>query len=98
MKLYTVTNKLGKFYYSDKARTILHRKNGPAIEYKDSEAKEWYLKGSFQRWNREALEFNEAKQYWLNGVRYYNIRNNSEWRAFVKGFFAGRNSICSNYI
>ena len=40
---YIKINELGnKFYYKDKEMTIIHREDGPAIEWQDG-SKEWYL-------------------------------------------------------
>ena len=42
---YIRINEFGtKRYYKDKAMTILHREDGPAVEYADGD-KSWYLNG-----------------------------------------------------
>jgi len=59
-KLYTRTDKNGnKYYYADKERKILHRKNGPAVEYINGEvvfAQNGCVKGAFKR----IFDVNEA--------------------------------------
>ena len=43
---YITTNTAGKYYYKDKAKTILHRTDGPAVEYADGD-RSWYVNGIF---------------------------------------------------
>ena len=33
----------GTLYYNDKAMTVLHREDGPAVEYADGSHKAWYI-------------------------------------------------------
>ena len=57
----------GTFYYKDKNMTILHREDGPAIEWA-SGSKEWYLNGKPHRVNGPAVEYANGAKYWfLNG-------------------------------
>jgi hypothetical protein len=56
-----------KFYYKDKAMKILHREDGPAIEYTDGD-KEWWLNGKRHREDGAAIEWSDGcKAWWLNG-------------------------------
>ena len=65
---YTEINKYGdKFYYSDKAMTIYHREDGPAIEWADG-SKHWYLNGKCHRADGPAWEAsNGTKAWYING-------------------------------
>ena len=75
-------------YRNDKG--LLHRSNGPAIEYSNG-SKEWYINGKFHREDGPAIEhFNGTKVWWLNGnchredgpaVEYHN--GSKEW--FLNG-------------
>ena len=68
---YIYINERGsKFYYKDKAMTIYHREDGPAIEYADG-YKAWYLNGKSHREDGPAIERTDGYKAWyLNGVEY----------------------------
>lgn len=53
----------GKYYYSDKEMTQLHRENGPACEY-TSGTKIWYLNGQCHRQDGAAIEYTNGIKYW----------------------------------
>jgi hypothetical protein len=56
-----------KFYYKYKAMTILHREDGPALEYSTGR-KEWYLNGKLHREDGPAVERCDGTVNWyLNG-------------------------------
>ena len=56
-----------KLYYSDRDMTIIHREDGPAIEWSDG-AKEWCLNGQFHREDGPAVEYANGNRWWyLNG-------------------------------
>ena len=56
-----------KAYYSDREMTILHREDGPAIEW-SSGSRAWYLNGERHREDGPAVEFaNGDKEWYLNG-------------------------------
>jgi hypothetical protein len=58
-----------KLYYKDKAMTILHREDGPAIEWWDG-SKSWYLNGKRHREDGPAVEYsNGSKSWYLNGEK-----------------------------
>ena len=58
------------FYYKDKACSILHREDGPAIEYADG-GKFWWLNGERHREDGPACDYpNGSKIWYLNGEEY----------------------------
>ena len=68
-----------KSYYSDKAMTIYHREDGPAIEWADGD-KHWYLNGKCHREDGPAYEGADGtKHWWINGKKLtkaeFNARN-----------------------
>jgi hypothetical protein len=67
---YIEINEYGsKFYYKDKAMTVFHREDGPAVEYADG-VKSWYLNGKRHREDGPAVEWsNGYKSWYLNGVK-----------------------------
>jgi len=54
-----------KFYYKDKRMNILHRLDGPAVEYTDGH-KEWWVDGNKHRLDGPASE-------WSNGVKFWYV-------------------------
>jgi len=59
-----------KFYYKDREMTILHREDGPAIEWVNG-LKEWYLDDRLHREDGPAMEWANGSKYWyLNGKRH----------------------------
>tara|TARA_R110001632_G_scaffold84726_2_gene186623 strand:+ start:417 stop:680 length:264 start_codon:yes stop_codon:yes gene_type:complete len=58
-----------KFYYSDKEMTVLHREDGPAVEYSDG-SKAWYINGLLHREDGPAYEdVNGTKRWFINGKK-----------------------------
>jgi hypothetical protein len=58
-----------KYYYKDKAMTIYHREDGPAIEWSNG-GKYWFLNGKYHREDGPAIElFDGGKSWYLNGVK-----------------------------
>ena len=57
------------FYYKDPGKTILHRLDGPAIEWANG-AKEWFVNGELHRLDGPAVEYaDDGKTWWyVNGV------------------------------
>ena len=56
-----------KFYFSDREMNILHRDDGPAIEYADG-SREWFLNGKLHREDGHAVEYaDNSKEWYLNG-------------------------------
>jgi hypothetical protein len=65
-----INSKGSKFYYNDKAMTILHREDGPAIEGSNG-SKEWRINGKTHREDGPAIEWWDGKKTWyLNGNRH----------------------------
>ena len=65
-----ITQNGSKLYYKDKAMMILHREDGPAVEYVDGD-KVWYLNGKLHREDGPAVErWDGSKSWWLNSVYY----------------------------
>jgi hypothetical protein len=59
-----------KTYFKDKAMTMLHREDGPAVEGYDG-YKAWYINGKRHREDGPAVEWNDGSKYWyLNGVKF----------------------------
>ncbi len=56
-----------KFYYKDRKMRILHRTDGPAVEWYDGD-KEWYFNGKRHRTDGPAIEwYDGAKEWYVNG-------------------------------
>jgi len=53
-----------KFYYKDKAKTILHREDGPAVEWADGD-KVWFVNGKQHRLDGPAIELNDGYKSWV---------------------------------
>jgi hypothetical protein len=65
-----INSKGSKFYYNDKAMTILHREDGPAFEGSNG-SKEWRINGKTHREDGPAIEWSNGKKTWfLNGNRH----------------------------
>ena len=55
-----------KFYYKDKEMTILHRLDGPAVEYADGH-KQWWVDEKLHRLDGPAVEYaNGEKEWYVN--------------------------------
>jgi hypothetical protein len=58
-----------KYYYKDKAMTILHREDGPAFEGSNG-SKEWRINGKLHREDGPAIVWWDGDKSWaLNGER-----------------------------
>jgi len=66
---YIEINELGnKFYYKDRAMTIYHRTDGPAVEYTNG-TKAWFVNGGFHRTDGPAIEFAYGRKVWyINNI------------------------------
>jgi len=74
---YIKIDELGdKYYFSDKYMTLLHREDGPAIEYNDG-GKSWYYKGVRHRVGGPAVEFADVDgrppQWWVSGEQVTSV-------------------------
>jgi hypothetical protein len=59
-----------KKYHRDKAMTILHREDGPAVECEDG-TKYWYINGKRHREDGPAVEHADGDKFWfLDGKRH----------------------------
>jgi len=57
-----------KYYYKDKAMTIFHREDGPAVEFANG-SKSWYINDKRHREDGPAIEWSDGdKEWWINGV------------------------------
>ena len=67
-KQYIYTHPDGdKIYYKDPEMTILHRTDGPAIEFPDGN-KQWVVNGVLHRLDGPALEYASGDKAWyVNG-------------------------------
>ena len=65
-KTYTIKDDYGVYYYKDASQTILHREDGPAVEYTNGD-KFWYWDEKLHREDGPAVEYNDGeKQWWFN--------------------------------
>ncbi len=64
---YILKNGNGIFYHKDKEMNILHREDGPAIEWANG-TKYWYLNDQLHREDGPAIEYvGGSKEWYLNG-------------------------------
>ena len=69
-KQYIETDGSETKYYSDKAMTVLHREDGPAVEWRDGD-KYWYINGERHREDGPAVEYtNGYKAWYINDKRH----------------------------
>ena len=62
-----ITTLGSKIYYKDRKMTILHRTDGPAVEWYDG-GKEWIINGERHREDGPAVEYATGSKGWyLNG-------------------------------
>jgi hypothetical protein len=61
-----ITELGSKFYHKDKEMEILHREDGPAIEWFGGN-KSWYLNNELHREDGPAIEWSGGKEWYLNG-------------------------------
>lgn len=73
-----------KRYYKDKRCTILHREDGPAVEWK-SGTKEWWVNGRLHRINGPAIEYNLGRNHFCINGQYYSEKN--YWATIKLGAF-----------
>ena len=68
---YIYIDKYGyKSYYKDRAMTICHRLDGPAIEHADGGSKVWYVDDKLHRLDGPAIEYADGcKEWWVDGKR-----------------------------
>ncbi len=60
----------GTIRYHKPGTSILHRLDGPAIEYRNRR-KEWYKNGKRHKLDGPAVEYDDSNKYWYkNGLRH----------------------------
>jgi hypothetical protein len=70
---YIQINKYGhKFCYKDKAMTVLHRTDGPAIEWPNGD-KEWFVDGKLHRIDGPAIECADGCKEWFVDGKLHRI-------------------------
>ena len=73
MNEYIKTYKDGtKLYYKDKEKTMLHREDGPAVEYADG-SKGWYQNGKLHRIDGPALEWFDGDRLWYQNDKLHRM-------------------------
>ena len=73
-----ITEDGDKFYYKDKAKTILHRLDGPAFEYSNG-YKEWNVDGKLHRTDGPAIEYPYGGKAWyINDVFIFRLNSKGE--------------------
>ena len=80
-KQYKRKNKIGTFYYKDPEKTILHREDGPAIDYEGDggDGGIWFLNGMVHRIDGPAAEYpNGYKAWWINGEFIFAIKKSEK--------------------
>ena len=86
-KQYITRTNGDKYYYKDKAKTILHRLDGPAYEYADG-YKEWYVNGKLHRLDGSAVEYADGcKGWYVNGKRHRLDGPAVEWADGDKAWY-----------
>jgi hypothetical protein len=77
-KQYITKSRFDTVYYKDEARTILHREDGPAIEWNDGNL-EWFLNGKRHRIDGPAFEYVDGTKYWyINDVLIFAVDGNNK--------------------
>lgn len=66
---YQVDNDLAIYYYFDDKCSVLHKIDGPAIQFKTGEV-HYFVQGMRHNIAGPAVSFNEFHQYWINDVQY----------------------------
>ena len=81
-----------KRHYSDREMKILHREDGPAIEYANG-GKEWFINGKCHREDGPAIEWsNGYKSWYINGKRHREDGPAAEYTNGYKSWYI--NGIC----
>ena len=81
-KVRSEINEYGDLFWFKEGTDILHREDGPAVEYADG-TKFWFQNGLLHRLNGPAVELlNGDKEYYLNDIYYSEIKTNEEWIIF----------------
>ena len=78
-KQYIYTHSVGdKFYYKDPEMTILHREDGPAIEWVGGD-KVWYVNGELHRLDGPATKWVGGDKGWyINGIFIFEVNKSGK--------------------
>lgn len=71
-KLYIDKDDCAIWYYQDLKMTILHRADGPAVEWKDG-TKEWYIVGKRHRKFAPAVIYSTGRKEWWEDGELHNL-------------------------
>lgn len=67
---YIIKSDRGTFYYKNKEMTLLHREDGPAVEWGWSGDKEWWIDNNLHREDGPAFEGVDGKREWYYKGKY----------------------------
>jgi hypothetical protein len=82
-----IDNDGNKYYYKDKEMKILHREDGPAIEYADG-YKEWWRDGELHRENGPAIEYSNGTKFWYRDGKKHRVDGPAiEWESGTKFWY-----------
>ena len=62
---------------------IIHREDGPAIEYNGG-SKEWYINGKLHRDDGPAVEFSNGIKLWYYNGKKINCNSQEEFESLLK--------------
>jgi len=76
-----------KFYYKDRAMTMLHRTDGPAVEWDDG-SKIWYVDGKKHRLDGPAIEWANGSKSWYVDDKLHRVDGPAyEWANESKSWY-----------
>ena len=77
-EMYTNTDDYGnKYYYKDPGKRILHREDGPAIEYYGG-TKEWLRHGLRHRLDGPAVKYSNGSESWyVDGIHLFSANRDN---------------------
>jgi len=82
MKNGIVTDEYGDYYYEN---DLLHRLDGPAVEYKDG-GKEYWVKGKKHRINGPAIELDDEIKFYYKGYL-IDVNSLNDFQIIVQNMF-----------
>ena len=84
-KQYITKYEFGTLYYKDQGKSILHRTDGPAIEYPDGN-KQWVVNGKLHRLDGPATVYPSGFGLWyVNGVFIFETDRSDKIQARMEG-------------
>ena len=76
-----------KYYYSDKEMNMIHREDGPAIEYSGG-TKDWYVDGKRHRLDGPAVENSNGTKIWYVDGKLHRLDGPAiEWSEGTKSWY-----------